>query len=130
MVPPRTCILRNDLNAAAIENYIHTKLNAVQDCLVRGREQGEEDLKEMYEEIQNELEKVAGLTGFCEKCGDQAKFCLGVGCDKCNLENISKGIVLLTGKYEFCRRVIVFYTVTKMGPVLDVSSDLPESLQD
>ena len=62
----------DDQNAADSKIYIHAELNAEQDCIVRRGEQGEEERKARYEEIQNELEKVTGLTGYCEKCGDQA----------------------------------------------------------
>ena len=51
-------------NAADSQNYIHTEQNAEQDCIVRRRDQGEGEIKERYEEIQNEFKKVADLTGY------------------------------------------------------------------
>ena len=50
------------------------------------------------------MEKGADLTVYFEKCGDQAKYLLGEGCEECSLEKARKGIVLLTGKYQYQRR--------------------------
>ena len=96
-------------------------MNVEQDCLVRRGEQEEE----RYEEIQNELEKVTNITVYCKKCRSQTKSLLEVGCTEYSLGKARKGIVFLTGRYQYCKDVTVFYTVLKMDPVPDATPDLP-----
>ena len=68
----------DDQDVADYNNYNLFEQNAEQDCIIKW-EQEEDEIRERYEEIQNEMNKITDITAYCGKCGDQAKCFLGVG---------------------------------------------------
>ena len=65
----------------------------------------DDEMRARFEKIQKEYEKFAELSGYCERCWDTERCFPGLGCQKCSLDKVRRGTILLTGRHQYCKKV-------------------------